>query len=124
MLLAVREQHIADRPQAADARVVRNGGQVIEDERAMQAIAICRRYSQSQDRQRQPPSQSTDVGCFGRESPTHVAYRDAKRIQIRRYLSSVVCRPHSTFPVPLQRPARSSSPNITARVQGKQPMLV
>ena len=35
-----------------------------------------------------------------------------------------VCRPHSVLAVPLQRPARSSSPNITARVQGQQPMLV
>ena len=36
----------------------------------------------------------------------------------------VVCRPHSVLAMPLQRPARSSSPNITARVQGQQPMLV
>jgi hypothetical protein len=36
---------------------------------------------------------------------------------------SAVCSPHSVFWKPLQRPARSSSPNITARVQGQQPML-
>ena len=34
------------------------------------------------------------------------------------------CSPHSVFAVPLQRPARSSSPNMTARVHGQQPMLV
>ena len=37
---------------------------------------------------------------------------------------SLVCRPHSVLAEPLQRPARSSSPNITARVHGQQPMLV
>ena len=35
-----------------------------------------------------------------------------------------VCSPHSVFAKPLQRPARSSSPRSTARVQGQQPMLV
>ena len=38
--------------------------------------------------------------------------------------SSSVCSPHSVLAKPLQRPARSSSPNITARVHGQQPMLV
>jgi hypothetical protein len=33
------------------------------------------------------------------------------------------CRPHSVFALPLQRPARSSSPAPIARVQGWQPML-
>ena len=31
-------------------------------------------------------------------------------------------RPHSVLPVPLQRPARSSSPTPTGRVQGQQPI--
>ncbi len=34
-----------------------------------------------------------------------------------------VCNPHSVFGIPLHRPARSSSPHSTGRVQGRQPML-
>ena len=34
------------------------------------------------------------------------------------------CNPHSILAKPLHRPARSSSPGSTARVQGWQPMLV
>src|SRR5262249_34200065 len=36
---------------------------------------------------------------------------------------SMTCSPHSFLPVPAQRPARSSSPSPTGRVQGQQPIL-
>ena len=42
---------------------------------------------------------------------------------INKTYSFEVCNPHSVFAVPVQRPARSSSSDETARVQGRQPML-
>jgi hypothetical protein len=37
-------------------------------------------------------------------------------------VSRRACSPHSVFAEPAQRPARSSSPSATARVQGAQPI--
>jgi len=36
---------------------------------------------------------------------------------------SMMCKPHSVLVNPGQRPARGSSPGLTARVQWVQPML-
>ena len=42
---------------------------------------------------------------------------------VNKTYSFEVCNPHSVFAVPVQRPARSSSPDATARVQGRHPIL-
>lgn len=56
--------------------------------------------------------------------PGQFEHGDAGIFGLGGDLHALVCNPHSVLAVPLQRPARSSSPNITERVQGQQPMLV
>ena len=41
----------------------------------------------------------------------------------RRLENAHVCSPHSVLALPLQRPARLSSPGATGRVHGQHPML-
>ena len=48
-----------------------------------------------------------------------------ERVEVRGGddLGAHTCNPHSVFALPLQRPARLSSPGATGRVHGQQPML-
>ncbi len=131
LIAAVGEQHIPQGPEAANTRVARDGPPVIENEFALKAVAVGRRDGQCQDDRQYPAMQRTaggtrSLGGGGRVSWGIPRGTESVRFSIPHphYFSSSVCRPHSVLAKPLQRPARSSSPNITARVQGQQPMLV
>src|SRR5688572_26889207 len=72
--------------------------------------------------------QSSQFKCrgsdFNDKHTRHSCFVHSFVIQFSTFVIHDVCSPHSVFAKPLQRPARSSSPWSTARVQGQQPMLV
>ena len=69
------------------------------------------------------------VGWIGRSGPfVRVSFgpeaggRDLVNAQLGAVDGVQPCKPHSSLPLPAQRPARGSSPSLTGLVQGQHPI--